>query len=230
MKKKPVKVAIIDNSLNSLVYNPVSHWVSWLPVAWEAFEAKKSRFPDFRKKEFTHVILTGSEASIMERQKWVYEEVETVLEAEEKGLPILGSCYGHQLLALALAGSSSVQRCDQPEIGWEAIQILRDNPLLGEKREEWCFLLHFDEVVHLGDEFNVLASSNACSVQGFQWKKRPVWGLQAHPEIGIEEAQQLMRNLIRLNLPTSPLFQKALASLPRDSGLIRQIVSQFLSF
>lgn len=69
-----IKIAIIDNSLDSSLYNPVAHWSSHLQCDWEAFKAKESQFPDL-KKGFTHVILTGSEASIIEKERWVEEEV-----------------------------------------------------------------------------------------------------------------------------------------------------------
>ena len=75
-----MKVAIVDNSIDSSIYNPIIHWKSYLKVEWEAFKAIKSHFPDL-KKGYTHLILTGSEASILEREKWVNEEVELIQEA-----------------------------------------------------------------------------------------------------------------------------------------------------
>jgi GMP synthase-like glutamine amidotransferase len=227
MRKNEIKVAIVDNSIDSSVYNPVEHWRSYLGVAWEAFRASRSCFPDL-KRGYTHIILTGSESSILDGGNWVYEEVEFVQEAVEKGLSILGSCYGHQLLALALLGKSYVRRCLKPEVGWIPIQIKKENELLGKKRTAFSFSIHFDEVVKLSDAFAVLASSQDCKIQAFQMKKRPIWGLQIHPEIDISSAQKFLSKLISLNLKTTPFFAAALNSRPRDSGLIRRIVKYFL--
>ncbi len=224
---KEVKVAFIDNSIDSSTYNPQEHWKPYLGVKWDCFNATKSHFPDL-KKGYTHLILAGSEASIIERENWVYEEVEVVQDAVEKGLSILGSCYGHQLLAFALLGSASVQRCAQPEVGWFPIQIKVENELLGKKRQAFSFSSHFDEVVNLSDAFVVLVSSKDCQVQAFQLKRRPIWGLQIHPEINISNAQILLEKFISLNLGTKPFFEKALRSTPKDSGLIRKIVKNFL--
>ncbi len=223
-----MKVAFIDNSIDSSIYNPQKHWKSYLRVEWDSFKAAESHFPDL-KKGYTHLILSGSEASIIERENWVYEEIEVVQDAVEKGLSILGSCYGHQLLAFALLGSASVQRCAQPEVGWIPVQIKVENELLGKKRSAYSFSSHFDEVVNLSDAFLVLASSKYCQIQAFQLKKRPIWGIQAHPEINISNAQIFLEKCISLNLETKPFFEKALESAPKDSGLIRSIVKSFLA-
>ena len=57
MRKNEIKVAIIDNSIDSSVYNPIDHWRSYLDVAWEAFRASQKHFPDL-KRGYTHIILT----------------------------------------------------------------------------------------------------------------------------------------------------------------------------
>jgi len=227
MREKDVKVALIDNSIDTSIYNPQEHWKPYLRVEWDSFKATKSHFPDLNG-DYTHLILTGSEASIIERENWVYEEIEVVQDAVEKGLSILGSCYGHQLLAFALLGSASVQRCAQPEVGWIPIQIKVENELLGKKRSAFSFSSHFDEVVNLSDAFLVLASSKDCQIQAFQLKKRPIWGIQIHPEINISNAQIFLKKLISLDLETKPFFEKALKSVPKGSGLIRRIVKSFL--
>jgi len=227
MRERKVKVAFIDNSIDTSIYNPQGHWNPYLGVSWDSFIATKSHFPDL-KKGYTHLILSGSEASIVERENWVYEEIEVVQDAVEKGLSILGSCYGHQLLAFALLGSGSVQRCAQPEVGWIPVQIKVENELLGKKRQVFSFSSHFDEVVNLSDAFLVLASSRDCQVQAFKLKKRPIWGIQIHPEINISNAQILLKKFISLNPGTKLFFEKALKSTPKDSGLIRMIVKNFL--
>ncbi len=226
---KEVKLAFIDNSIDPSVYNPEEHWKSYLDVEWDGFKATKSQFPDFRQGGYTHLLLTGSEATILEREKWVYEEVEVIHEALNKGIPTLGSCYGHQLLAFALFGPSCVRRSEYPEVGWIPVQIKKDCELLGEKRQAYSFSVHFDEVVDSNRGMQILASSAHCHVQAFQLKDRPVWGFQIHPEINVSNAQTLLKNLISLKLKTSSFYEQALRSTPRDSGLIRQIVKGFLS-
>lgn len=228
MKKKNIKVAVIDNAIDTSVYTPVAHWKSWLNLPWESFRAPKNRFPNLRR-EYTHLILTGSEASILERERWVEEEVEVVREAYEKGLAILGSCYGHQLLALALRSAAQVRRCPHPEIGWIPVEVLKKNALLGDKKTFYTFSSHFDEVTNLDDEFIILASTPACPVQGFKLRRKPVWGIQGHPEIDIPSAAVFLKKIMNLRLKTHAYFEKAWReSMPHDSGLILRIVRVFL--
>ena len=130
---------------------------------------------------------------------------------------------------MALAGLKHVQRCAEPEAGWISLKIRDENGLLDNNEEIYSFTLHFDEVIDLGEEFTVFASTDNCSIQAFQWKDKSVWGLQIHPEITIPQGQQLLRNLISKDYPTTPVYKKALDSKPQDSGHIRKIIDNFLS-
>jgi GMP synthase-like glutamine amidotransferase len=224
---KNILVAIIDNSIAPAVYKPVEHWAEFLRVPFLSFRAAEGRLPG-AKDRFTHLILTGSEASILEREPWVGAEVDFVGEALSRNIPILGSCYGHQLLALALRGPAHVRRALRPEVGWVPIAVSAASGLLGERGKIHAFSSHFDEVGDLGDDFLVLASTPDCAVQAFELKGRPVWGIQFHPEISIPAGREYLRNIVELGLKTSSLFEAALGMNARDSGAIRRIVRHFL--
>lgn len=227
MRDKEIKLAIIDNSIVPEVYTPVEHWSQFIDITWEAFTATLSDFPD-PDGEYTHLILTGSEASIMHREPWVDQEIKIVREFIKKDIPILGSCYGHQLLAIALTGPEHVQRCSQPEMGWLPIEIIRASTLLGSPGISFMYTLHFDEVINLGDEFEVLAATKECGIHAFKKKDKPFWGIQAHPEIDIPAGRKLLENLRALKTREEPLYAVALDSLPRDSGSIQRILTGFL--
>jgi GMP synthase-like glutamine amidotransferase len=223
---KKTRIALIDNSLDHSVYNPIRHWQICLEQNFEIFEATEHRFPDVR--DFTHLILSGSEASVLHREKWAQDEVELVKEAFEKNVSLLGSCYGHQILAVALAGPEHVRRSAQPEIGWIPIDIHGDDGFLGEHRHAYCFSSHLDEVANMPDEFLVLASSALCGIQAFQLRGKPVWGLQIHPEMNIEEARWYLEKRVEYKHEPASLFREALNSQPRDSGLIRHVLRKYL--
>jgi GMP synthase-like glutamine amidotransferase len=225
---RPVRVAIIDNSVFPDIYQPVRHWSRYLSVEWEDFTARRHRFPDLRR--FSHVILTGSEASILEPEPWVFEEAEVVREAVRNGLAVLGSCWGHQLLAFALAGPGHVARCDRPEVGWIPVRLAAESDLLGQAGEEpLSFSIHFDEVRDIDGAFEVLASTDVCAVQAMRLKAAPVWGLQCHPEVDIPTGLKFLRDLIDSGFKGREALLEALASTPGDSGLIRRIVPAFLA-
>ena len=221
------RVAIIDNAIDTRVYDPVRHWRKYLDIPWLAFRPMEGEFPDW-SDGFSHVIITGSEASILNRDSWVEEEIQLVKEAVNRGLSVLGSCYGHQVLAIALAGSHHVRKCASPEIGWIPIEITQDNEFLGKKRIFFAFSSHFDEVANLGREFEVFSRTEHCAIQAFQWKGHSVWGLQYHPEMNGNEALEYIRKSINKGDQNSIHYKAGLNSIPKDSGLIHRIIHKFI--
>lgn len=221
-----MRIAVIDNAIDHSVYNPIRHWKICLQEKFEVFKATSCQFPEI--KDFTHIILTGSEASILQREKWACDEIEWVREAAERGIAILGSCYGHQIIAVALGGPQHVGRCAHPEIGWISISINQADGFLGDKKSAYSFSSHVDEVLDLPEKFIVFASSDMCQVQGFRLRNKPIWGLQIHPEINISEAQRYLKQRVENHHEPFLLFQTALNSQPRDSGLIHPVVENFL--
>ncbi len=226
-ERKPISVAIVDNSIQPEIYAPVGHWSRYLDAPWRAFTARNGEFPDPR--EFSHLILTGSEASILERDPWVETEAGLVRSAAASGTAVLGSCWGHQLIAYALAGPGCVGRCPSPEIGWIAVQVDQESDLLGEAGTvHHVFSVHFDEVRDLPGSFEVLASTGACRVQAFRAGNQPVWGIQSHPEIDIPDGLRTLRDFASRGSRGRKACLEALRQAPRDTGLIQRVVRAFL--
>jgi len=227
-QKRALGVAIVDNSIDPTIYRPVEHWSRHLDVPWEAFIAREGRLPD--PARFSHIILTGSESSIVERRPWVDAEAVMVREAVAEGAAVLGSCWGHQLLVFALAGEAHVRRAACPEIGWIAIRLDKDSELLGPAgTAPFTFSIHYDEVCDLPTGFEVLASTEACAVEAFRLAGKRVWGLQCHPEIDIPTGLKNLRDLVDRGFKGREVLLEALRQTPRDSGLIHRIVPAFLA-
>lgn len=223
------KLAIIDNSLWPEIYNPVEHWTTYLDLPYRAFRAVEGYLPDL-EDGYTHLIITGSEASIINLEPWVLAEVDLVKEAVERDLVILGSCYGHQLLALVLAGPQSVRRAARPEIGWNEVEVLRSDPLLGPAGRLHVFSSHYDEVYNLDESrFEILARSQHCQVQAFRLRGKMVWGLQAHPEIDPVSAVRLLQGMLDRGFPGTEFINQALAAAPSDDHWIETISCNFIS-
>ncbi|SFI09291.1 GMP synthase (glutamine-hydrolysing) [Tindallia magadiensis] len=142
----------------------------------------------------THLILSGSEASTLDDMGWEKEIQEIVTYFIENKMPILGICYGHQLLVRLLAGKKYLQKSPNPEIGWGHINIV-DNPLFSGIKDPVCLLAHYDEAIDLPENFHILGSSSKCAIHGFQYKELPVWGVQFHPEYDPASGQELFDDL-----------------------------------
>jgi GMP synthase (glutamine-hydrolysing) len=137
------------------------------------------------------VILSGGPAS-------VYADGAPPLEREllELGVPVLGICYGMQLLARDLGGQ--VQGAEVGEFGRSQLTVSEPGRLLaGTPGEQTCWMSHRDTVFSAPPGFTALASSTASPVAAFQSLQRDVYGIQFHPEVvHTPYGQQVLTNFL----------------------------------
>jgi len=177
---------------------------------------------------YSHVIVTGCEGSILDLPPWAKDESAWVGEAIESGAAVLGSCWGHQLIAVSQAGLGSVRRAAKPEFGWVDIPIADDGDLFPTASFQ-TFTAHFDEVVaDCHPEMRVLATTPGCAVQAARWGNRPVWGIQAHPEIEPDVGTAFLKRALDSWPETEDVLRSALAGPVRDSGAGKPIARRFL--
>ncbi len=130
-----------------------------------------------RQRRPRGVILSGGPAS-------VYEEGAPPLDREllELGVPVLGICYGMQLLARELGGR--VEGAEVGEFGRSELHVPEQGRLLaGTPPEQTCWMSHRDAVFAPPPGFTALASSTASPVAAFESVQRDVYGIQFHPEV-----------------------------------------------
>jgi GMP synthase (glutamine-hydrolysing) len=98
------------------------------------------------------------------------------------GIPVLGICYGMQLLVHDLGGR--VEEAPIGEFGRSELQVLEPGRLLaGLPREQTCWMSHRDTVYEAPAGFTSLASSSASPVAAFEQVERGIYGIQFHPEV-----------------------------------------------
>ncbi len=140
---------------------------------------------------YSHVILSGSEASAINDMPWDNPLQEVIKQCVTLKKPFLGICYGHQFLAGTLADRKQVVKAVTPEFGWTNIHLL-SNPLFeGLPQNHISMVSHFDMVQQLPAEFNIIASSRLCNIHAYQYRDLPIWGLQFHPEYNADEAKEI---------------------------------------
>jgi GMP synthase-like glutamine amidotransferase len=177
--------------------------------------------------EFTHLILSGSELSAARANPWDDDLCALIESFAVTGRPILGICYGHQMIPRALVGPGRCRRAVVPEFGWKSLDFV-PNPLFAGVEELVAVHSHYDELFDLPSEFEVIASTKDCGVQAFQVRERPIWGVQFHPEQSFEDGERMLAE----NLETEPrareLFVNDLRDPARVAGNMR-IFENFLS-
>jgi GMP synthase (glutamine-hydrolysing) len=112
-----------------------------------------------------------------------------VRSAIDAGLPVLGVCWGHQLLAEILGGT--VEDRGAYELGYVEVEQVQDDPLFEDVPNPFvAFATHSDEVMSLPDDVTVLAR-NADGIQAF--RKDRVYGVQFHPEYDMRTAEDMIQ-------------------------------------
>ena len=138
---------------------------------------------------FDAVVVTGSRASVYWDEEWIDPLVDYVAAATDRGLPMLGVCYGHQVLAAALDGR--VESMGEYEIGYREITRVGEDELLAGIPETFtAFTTHSDAVTELPPGAELLAE-NGYGVHAF--RRGRAWGVQFHPEYDRETAATLTK-------------------------------------
>ncbi|HEY4094306.1 MAG TPA: glutamine-hydrolyzing GMP synthase [Baekduia sp.] len=132
---------------------------------------------EVRRRKPKGLILSGGPAS-------VYADGAPKLDPEllQLGIPVLGICYGMQLLALNLGGK--VEGAEVGEFGRSQLTVRESGTLLeGLPLEQSCWMSHRDTVFEAPPGFTALASSTASPVAAFESTERGIYGIQFHPEV-----------------------------------------------
>jgi GMP synthase (glutamine-hydrolysing) len=130
------------------------------------------------------VVITGSPAMVSAREDWSEQTAEWLDKIVKKGVPVLGVCYGHQLLAHALGGKAGPNPNGR-QIGTvkaELIDGAKDDPLLGYLPSTFAAQASHSEVVlELPPGAERLATSPLDNNFAIRFAEN-AWGVQFHPE------------------------------------------------
>jgi GMP synthase (glutamine-hydrolysing) len=113
-------------------------------------------------------------------------------------IPILGICLGMQLMGTTFGGQVAPGAIG----GYAEVQVEmvnEDDILKGLPKSFKTWASHADQVVKLPQDFEVLARSNVCEIEAMKHVRRPLYGVQWHPEVThTEPGQKLLSNFIEL--------------------------------
>jgi len=157
-----------------------------------------SVFPD--PEEFDLLLIMGGTMSVYQEEEysWLKPEKEFVRKVIETGKPVLGSCFGAQMIANVLGGK--VTENPDNEIGWHTVRSMEGKSPsdIRSLKLPSCMFPKFTGFMWHGDTFEIpagamkLFESEACPNQGFIYNGN-ILGLQFHPEAD----REWVRNLIK---------------------------------
>lgn len=99
----------------------------------------------------------------------------------ELGIPVLGICYGCQLMAYTLGGE--VQRASTSEYGKAEVTYSSSRLTVDMPANAVCWMSHTDRITRLPEGFKMLAKSQNCPYAAFGDEERKLYGVQFHPEV-----------------------------------------------
>ncbi len=138
------------------------------------------------------IILTGGPSSC-------YEEGAAVCSKElfELGIPVLGICYGAQLMNHLLGGE--VTKAPVREYGKTKVEVDITSLLFQEVQPITnCWMSHFDFIKRAADGFEIIGRTKDCPVAATQDKDRKLYTVQFHPEVlHSEEGTTMLRNFVK---------------------------------
>lgn len=148
---------------------------------------------DVRKKKPIGLILSGGPASVLDQGA-----PECDPDIFDMDIPVLGICYGMQLMALKHGGA--IVAAPRREYGRAEVSMdVTDHGLLkGMREKSLCWMSHTYQVEKVPEGFLIAAHTSACPVAAMQDEARRLYGVQLHPEVThTEEGRRLLDNFLK---------------------------------
>lgn len=138
------------------------------------------------------IILTGGPNSCYETGAPTYTK-----ELFELGIPVLGLCYGAQLMMFVLGGK--VAKAAVQEYGKTEVKVESSSPLFtGVAPTTICWMSHSDYILEMAPGFDVVAHTADCPVAAAQNKEKNLYAIQFHPEVlHTQEGSKMLFNFVR---------------------------------
>ena len=172
-------------------------------------------------------LCTGSSSSVYDDDPWIAELAGFVRQVQAAGVPFVGICFGHQLLAHALGG-----RTERAAVGWGAgalpLRVVAPASWMDPPTSELTLLhSHQDQVTVLPPGGAILGEAPHCPVAVLTVGPRML-GVQAHPEFGAEYLRALIESRVDRLTPQGVARARESLDRPTDGPTVAQWILAFM--
>lgn len=146
---------------------------------------------EIKRKNPKGIIFTGGPASV-----YLEDSPKCDPQIFDLGIPVLGICYGMQLMTHMLGGT--VERANKREYGTKPVTINNSSPLFtGFRNENNCLMSHTDFVKDVPAGFEIIGNTNHCPTAAMQNLEKKLFGIQFHPEVNhTENGTNIIKNFL----------------------------------
>lgn len=141
--------------------------------------------------QFSGVVISGAPILVTE------QEIDPFLQAihwiKEYSIPVLGICFGHQLIGISFGAEAYRMREDRD---WQTIEAFEDCLLTDKLPTEFEMMEDHCETISIPPGFQLVASSDTCVNEIMQHKEKPIYGVQFHPEVSGNYGAILIGNFV----------------------------------
>ena len=135
------------------------------------------------------IIISGAPILVTEVDNIPYiEQLAWILNAE---VPILGICFGHQILGIMHGATASIQKEDRD---WQEIGLLEQSILFDKLPGNFEMMEDHCETISIPKDFKLVASSDVCINEAMEHHSKPIFGVQFHPEVSGNHGRVIFQN------------------------------------
>lgn len=143
-----------------------------------------------KAKKTAGIILTGGPDSVTDPNSLHCDKA-----VFELGIPILGICYGCQLMAHLLGGK--IQKPEKREYGKTTLSLKESLLFKDIETNTVCWMSHTDQIENLPNGFHSIAHTDSCPVAAMECRERNLYGVQFHPEVQhTKQGNEMLQNFL----------------------------------
>ena len=181
-------------------------------LEFETYDVILGEYPKNLQENDVYLI-SGSRYGVNDGDKWIDDLEKFVLELQHRKHPLIGICFGHQMIAKALGGKTELA-----SQGWgagvQSYQIILTEPWMEPDLEQFSILsFHKDQVTKLPEDAVLIAESNFCTYSAYyigEW----LISFQGHPELTKDYVRALLHH--RENILGQEVLESGIKSLEQQ--------------